>query len=44
MEFYKNAALALDYLDKNQGSVKGSIAAAGIKGSAGEQKRVLARE
>ncbi|WVR00007.1 hypothetical protein IAU59_007149 [Kwoniella sp. CBS 9459] len=42
MNFYKSAALALDFLDKNQGSVKGSLAAAGIKSTAGEAKRILA--
>ncbi|WVF72809.1 hypothetical protein IAT40_007627 [Kwoniella sp. CBS 6097] len=42
MNFYKSAALALDYLEKNQGSVKGSLAAAGIKSTAGEAKRILA--
>ena len=45
MNFYKSAALALDHLDKHQGSVKGSLSAAGIKtNSGGEAKRVLARE
>ncbi|WWC90722.1 uncharacterized protein L201_005659 [Kwoniella dendrophila CBS 6074] len=42
MNFYKSAALALDHLDKNQGSVKGSLAAAGIKSTPGEGKRILA--
>lgn len=45
MNFYKSAALALDHLDKHQGSVKGSLSAAGIKTqNPGESKRVLARE
>ena len=44
MNFYKSAAQALDYLDKHQTSVKGSINAAGLKLSPGETKRVLARE
>ena len=45
MNFYKSAALVLDHLEKHQGSVKGSIAAAGIKtASNGETKRILARE
>ncbi|WRT68385.1 uncharacterized protein IL334_005361 [Kwoniella shivajii] len=42
MNFYKSAALALDHLDKNQGSVKGSLAASGIKSTPGEGKRILA--
>ncbi|WWC63282.1 uncharacterized protein I303_105882 [Kwoniella dejecticola CBS 10117] len=42
MNFYKSAALALDHLEKNQGSVKGSLAAAGIKSTPGEGKRILA--
>ncbi|OCF37937.1 nuclear protein [Kwoniella heveanensis BCC8398] len=42
MNFYKSAALALDYLEKNQGSVKGSLAATGVKSTAGEAKRILA--
>ncbi|OXB36785.1 nuclear protein [Cryptococcus neoformans] len=42
MNFYKSAALALDHLDKHQGSVKGSLAAAGVKASGGEAKRILA--
>ncbi|WWC71579.1 uncharacterized protein I206_105537 [Kwoniella pini CBS 10737] len=42
MNFYKSAALALDHLEKNQGSVKGSLAAAGIKCTPGEGKRILA--
>ncbi|KAK4688804.1 25S rRNA (cytosine2278-C5)-methyltransferase, partial [Tremellales sp. Uapishka_1] len=42
MNFYKSAALALDHLDKYQGSVKGSLAAAGVNGTAGETKRTLA--
>jgi putative methyltransferase len=45
MNFYKSAALALDHLDKHQGSVKGSLAAAGIKtANPGESKRILACE
>ena len=45
MNFYKSAALALDHLDRHQGSVKGSLNAAGIKTqNPGEAKRVLARE
>lgn len=45
MNFYKSAALALDHLDKHQGSVKGSLLAAGIQtGPTGEARRVLARE
>lgn len=44
MNFYRSAALALDHLDKHQGSVKGSLAAAKVNGSAGESKRILARE
>ncbi len=45
MNFYKSAALTLDHLDKHQGSVKGSLTAAGIKSSSsGEAKRILARE
>ena len=45
MNFYKSAALAIDYLDKHQGSVKGSLLAAGIKiSSSGEAKRILARQ
>ncbi|WVO13447.1 hypothetical protein L204_101063 [Cryptococcus depauperatus] len=42
MNFYKAAALALDHLDKHQGSVKGSLSAAGIKASGSEAKRILA--
>ncbi|ORY35522.1 S-adenosyl-L-methionine-dependent methyltransferase [Naematelia encephala] len=43
MSFYKAAAHALDHLDKHQGSVKGSVAAAGVKAaSTGETKRILA--
>jgi putative methyltransferase len=42
MNFYKNAALALDHLDKHQGSVKGSLNAAGINCTPGESKRLLA--
>jgi putative methyltransferase len=43
MNFYKSAALAIDYLDKYQGSVKGSLNGAGIKtASSGEAKRILA--
>lgn len=42
MNFYKSAALALDHLDKHQGSVKGSLAAAGVKASGAEAKRILA--
>ena len=44
MNFYKSAALALDHLEKHQGSVKGSLAAAGITVSGGEAKRILARK
>jgi putative methyltransferase len=44
MNFYKSAALALDHLEKNQGSVKGSLAAAGVKATPGEAKRILACE
>jgi putative methyltransferase len=45
MNFYKSAGLALDHLDKHQGSVKGSLAAAGIQtASQGEAKRILACE
>ena len=45
MNFYKSAALALDHLDKHQGSVKGSLSAAGIQTqNTGEAKRVLACE
>jgi putative methyltransferase len=44
MNFYKNAALALDQLDKHQGSVKGSLKAAGLDLSPGEAKRLLACE
>ena len=43
MNFYKQAALALDHLDTKQGSVKGSVAAAGVA-QGNESKRVLARE
>jgi putative methyltransferase len=39
-----NAARALDHLDKYPGSVKGSLAAAGINSTPGEAKRLLARE
>ncbi|WVQ81871.1 hypothetical protein IAT38_003998 [Cryptococcus sp. DSM 104549] len=42
MNFYKSAALALDHLEKHQGSVKGSLAAAGVNASGGEAKRILA--
>ncbi|WVQ74949.1 hypothetical protein IAR50_004557 [Cryptococcus sp. DSM 104548] len=42
MNFYKSAALALDHLEKNQGSVKGSLAAAGVNAVGGEAKRILA--
>ncbi|KAL1407370.1 hypothetical protein Q8F55_006792 [Vanrija albida] len=43
MNFYRSAALALDHLDKHQGSVKGSLAAAKVNtNSAGESKRILA--
>ncbi|TXT13093.1 hypothetical protein VHUM_01494 [Vanrija humicola] len=42
MNFYRSAALALDHLDKHQGSVKGSLAAAKVNRSAGESKRILA--
>lgn len=44
MNFYKSAALALDHLEKHQGSVKGSLSAAGIQGTGGETKRILACE
>ncbi len=45
MNFYKQAALALDHLDTKQGSVKGSLAFAGVQDAAGKEgKRVLARE
>lgn len=44
MNFYRAAACALDHLDKYQGSVKGSLAAAKIKAEPGEAKRILARE
>lgn len=44
MNFYKSAALALDHLEKNQGSVKGSLSAAGVQASGGEAKRILASE
>lgn len=46
MSFYKQAALVLDHLDKNAGSVKGSLAASGVSRelSPSESKRVLARE
>jgi hypothetical protein len=44
MNFYMNAARALDHLDKHPGSVKGSLAAAGINYTPGEAKRLLARE
>ena len=43
MNFYKQAALALDHLDTKQGSVKGSVAAAGVA-QGNESKRVLACE
>jgi putative methyltransferase len=44
MNFYKQAATAIDHLDTKQGSVKGSIAAAGLGDGANgkEGKRVLA--
>ncbi|KAJ9102469.1 hypothetical protein QFC21_002869 [Naganishia friedmannii] len=44
MNFYKQAATAIDHLDTKQGSVKGSIAAAGLGSGANgkEGKRVLA--
>ncbi|KAK8854799.1 hypothetical protein IAR55_003538 [Kwoniella newhampshirensis] len=42
MNFYKSAAMALDHLDKHQGSVKGSLAAAGVTATGGEAKRILA--
>ncbi|GMK59243.1 hypothetical protein CspeluHIS016_0702580 [Cutaneotrichosporon spelunceum] len=42
MNFYRAGASALDHLDKYQGSVKGSLAAARIKAEAGEAKRILA--
>ncbi|WVR07594.1 hypothetical protein IAU60_004636 [Kwoniella sp. DSM 27419] len=42
MNFYNSAGLALDHLDKNQGSVKGSLAAAGVQSTGGESKRILA--
>ncbi|EJT52392.1 nucleus protein [Trichosporon asahii var. asahii CBS 2479] len=42
MNLYKSAASALDHLDAHQGSVKGSLAAAGIKASGGEARRILA--
>jgi hypothetical protein len=44
MNFYKQAATAIDHLDTKQGSVKGSIAAAGVGDGANgkEGKRVLA--
>lgn len=44
MNFYKNAALALDHLDKHQGSVKGCLRAAGLDVSPGEAGRLLACE
>jgi len=45
MNFYKSSALAIDHLDKHQGSVKGSMTAAGVQsGSPGETKRILACE
>lgn len=44
MNFYRSAALALDHLDKHQGSVKGSLAAAKVGATGGEAKRILARE
>lgn len=45
MNFYKSAAQVIDHLDRHQGSVKGSLAAAGIKtANPGETKRVLARQ
>ncbi len=43
MNFYKQAALAIDHLEAKQGSVKGSLSAAGLQGSEKEGKRVLAR-
>ncbi|GHJ87754.1 hypothetical protein NliqN6_4156 [Naganishia liquefaciens] len=44
MNFYKQAATAIDHLDTKQGSVKGSIAAAGVGDGANgkEGKRILA--
>ena len=42
MNFYNNAALVLDHLDKNPGSVKGSLNASGVQVQGGEAKRVLA--
>lgn len=42
MNFYNNAALVLDHLDKHPGSVKGSLAASGVQVQGGEAKRVLA--
>ncbi|EIW67267.1 hypothetical protein TREMEDRAFT_72198 [Tremella mesenterica DSM 1558] len=42
MNFYKSAASVIDHLDKHQGSVKGSLVAAGLKLSPPETKRVLA--
>ncbi|CAK9785657.1 S-adenosyl-L-methionine-dependent methyltransferase [Cutaneotrichosporon oleaginosum] len=42
MNFYRAAASALDHLDKHQGSVKGSLAAAKIKVEPAEAKRILA--
>lgn len=42
MNLYKSAASALDHLDAHQGSVKGSLAAAGVKASGGEARRILA--
>ncbi len=44
MSFYKQAAVALDHLDSKQGSVKGSLVAAGLNGNEKEGRRVLARE
>lgn len=46
MSFYKQAALVIDHLDKNAGSVKGSLAASGVSKelSPAESKRVLACE
>lgn len=44
MNFYRSAALALDHLDKHQGSVKGSLAAAKVQATPSEAKRILARE
>lgn len=44
MNFYRAGASALDHLDKYQGSVKGSLAAAKIKVEPAEAKRILARE